>query len=271
MIEIIHGDALAELPRLEPESIDAVAADPPAGIKFMGRAWDADKGGRDHWIAWLAGIFVEARRTLRPGALVAVWALPRTSHWTMAALERSGFEILDVAYHVFSGNAMPKSMNVEKALRKAGELDAAETWAGWGTGLKPGCEFWILARKPGAGDARALGPPRIFYVAKASTADRGGKENQHPTVKPTSLMSRVLGMLRELSPAPLRRVLDMFGGSGTTAVVCQREGLSCVIIEQGADSVATIRRRVEAERDELAERRGRGRGQGELLQGADAA
>lgn len=33
--------------------IDAIVTDPPAGISFMGKDWDKDKGGRDHWIVWM--------------------------------------------------------------------------------------------------------------------------------------------------------------------------------------------------------------------------
>ena len=149
----------------------------------MGKSWDEDKGGRDKWIAWLAGILGEANRCLKPGAHGLVWALPRTQHWTQMACEDAGFEIRDVISHVF-GTGFPKSLNVSKAIDSAagaerevvgqqrraatgraqqgeggyafGEdfdttvpaTDAAKQWDGWGTALKPAHEAWILCRKP---------------------------------------------------------------------------------------------------------------------------
>ena len=83
---IICGDALAVLRTLPDNSLDAIVTDPPAGISFMGKHWDSDKGGRDAWIAWLAEVMAEAWRVVKPGGHALVWALPRTSHWTAMAL-----------------------------------------------------------------------------------------------------------------------------------------------------------------------------------------
>lgn len=116
--DLHHGDALDVLRTLETGSAHALVTDPPAGIGFMGKAWDGDKGGRDAWIAWLAGILAEARRVLKPGAHGLVWALPRTSHWTGMALERAGFEVRDRVTHLF-GQGFPKSLDVSKALDRA--------------------------------------------------------------------------------------------------------------------------------------------------------
>jgi len=177
------GDCLDVLDRLPTWSVDAIVTDPPAGIRFMGRAWDDDKGGAEEWIAWLASCFRAAFRVLKPGGHALVWALPRTSHWTGAALELAGFEVRDRIEHVF-GEGFPKSLDVSKELdrllgaerapilvpTKPGNLPeqagpialgatglrniappitpSAVAWKGWGTGLKPAIEDWWLARKP---------------------------------------------------------------------------------------------------------------------------
>ena len=113
--QVVQGDALEILRSLAPETVDACVTDPPAGISFMGRAWDGDKGGRDQWIAWLSSIMAEVLRVLRPGAHALVWAIPRTSHWTATALEDAGFEIRDVITYIH-GQGFPKSMDVSKAI-----------------------------------------------------------------------------------------------------------------------------------------------------------
>jgi len=182
MVHLHQGDALEFLRSLPDRSADSMVTDPPAGIGFMGREWDKDKGGREHWIGWLAAIMVEARRVLKPGSHALVWALPRTSHWTALALERAGFELRDSLHHVF-GTGFPKSLDISKAIdREAGaervvvergqsgrnalmgglsgsEIGAghditapatpeAQRWDGWGTALKPAHEVWWLARVP---------------------------------------------------------------------------------------------------------------------------
>lgn len=152
-VTIYHADALAVLSELATASVDALVTDPPAGIAFMGQAWDAfggkpskdrraeqtaardgrpeypgygnshqaatpKAGEREAFIAAMSAILAEAQRVLRPGAHGLVWALPRTSHWTALALENAGFEIRDCVYHLF-GTGFPKSRDVSKAIDKA--------------------------------------------------------------------------------------------------------------------------------------------------------
>ena len=135
---LINGDCLEILQKIPDNSFDSMVTDPPAGISFMGKEWDNDKGGRKEWIAWLESIMVEAFRTLKPGAHILVWAIPRTSHWTATAIENADFEIRDVVTHIF-GSGFPKSHNIGKKIKE---------FEGWGTSLKPASEHWILARKP---------------------------------------------------------------------------------------------------------------------------
>ena len=114
MEKLILGDCLEQLKTLPSCSFDSCITDPPAGIAFMGKGWDSDKGGRSQWISWLTSIFVEVERVLKPGSHCLVWALPRTSHWTLTAIEDSGFEIRDVVTHLTS-QGFPKGLNIKKS------------------------------------------------------------------------------------------------------------------------------------------------------------
>jgi len=115
---LLHGDCLERLSEMQTASLDSLVTDPPAGIAFMGKAWDSDKGGRAQWIAWMTEVMRECLRVLKPGAHGLVWALPRTSHWTATALEDAGFEVRDVVTHLF-GTGFPKSLDVSKAIDRA--------------------------------------------------------------------------------------------------------------------------------------------------------
>jgi hypothetical protein len=203
-----HHDALVPLRALPDNCIDSCVCDPPAGINFMGRSFDSDRGGRDNWIAWLTEIMREVLRVLKPGAHAFVWALPRTSHWTGMALENAGFEVRDSFDHIFS-TGFPKSLNVSKAIDDAagaqrieihtGEsraiiapaTDAAKEWNGWGTAAKPAHEVWWLVRKTLAGTVAAnvveygTGGLNIdaCRVAHASPADLKAHEQQVAALK----------------------------------------------------------------------------------------
>ena len=115
---IICGDCLEVMKSWPDNCIDSIVTDPPAGISFMGKKWDSDKGGRDKWIEWLSDIMREAGRLLKPGGHAFIWSIPRTSHRTGFALENAGFEIRDCVYHVF-GSGFPKSLDISKAIDKA--------------------------------------------------------------------------------------------------------------------------------------------------------
>lgn len=116
-IKLYQGNNLDVLKTFEDNSIDSIVTDPPAGISFMNKGWDHDKGGRNEWIKWLSEVMTESKRTLKPGGHMFVWALPRTSHWTATACEDAGFEIRDVVVHVF-GSGFPKSFNIKKNIEK---------------------------------------------------------------------------------------------------------------------------------------------------------
>lgn len=112
---------------------------------------------------------------------MVVFGSTRTHHRMWVAIEDAGFEVRDMLTWMY-GQGMPKSYNVGQAVEKLlttgaarradrdlgigrryvgqhAELnktggpvqlttDDAQQWEGWGTGLKPGCEPILLARKP---------------------------------------------------------------------------------------------------------------------------
>jgi len=98
---LYNGDSAEKLKELFTDSVDAIVTDPPAGISFMGKDWDSNKGGSKEWIAWMTQVMQECLRVLKPGGHAFVWAIPRTSHWTATAIENAGFEVRDVITHLF--------------------------------------------------------------------------------------------------------------------------------------------------------------------------
>ena len=154
-IQLILGDCLEIMRAMPSSSVDAVCTDPPAGIKFMGKEFDHDRGGRTRWIAWLAAL-AEAYRIAKPGTYALVWALPRTSHWTATAVEDAGWTIRDVVT-ALNGQGYPKSRAC----------------------LKPCSEHWVLAYRP----TKKQAPLQIDACRIGTEGPRPLRERDH---KPTN-------------------------------------------------------------------------------------
>lgn len=121
---VVLGDNLEKLKALDENSIDAVVTDPPYGLKFMGKRWDADVPSVDFW--------KEVIRVLKPGGHLLSFGGTRTYHRMVVNIEDAGFEIRDQLQWIF-GSGFPKSHNIGD---------------GRGTALKPANEPIVLARKP---------------------------------------------------------------------------------------------------------------------------
>jgi DNA modification methylase len=98
-------------------------------------------------ISWHERWAREAIRVLKPGGHILAFSGSRTSQYLTLGLERAGFEIRDQIIWIY-GSGFPKSLAVDKALKKMGKENEAKSWAGFGTALKPSHEPICLGRKP---------------------------------------------------------------------------------------------------------------------------
>jgi DNA modification methylase len=175
--QILHGDNRETLKTIADNSIDAIVTDPPYGIDFLGKAWDANTGALE--------TYQECLRVLKPGGHILAFSAARTYHHLAITLEQAGFEIRDQIMWIYS-SGFPKSQDVGRSIQRsigveqtedlspwensisrlsfdnAGEKVAdtqpakkvvctdpeAKRWEGWGTALKPAHEPIALARKP---------------------------------------------------------------------------------------------------------------------------
>lgn len=177
-VTVHHGDCIEVMRSMPENSIDAIVTDPPYGLGFMGKKWDALPPGEE----WAR----ECLRVLKPGGHLIAFGGSRTWHRLAVAVEDAGFEIRDGVLWIY-GSGFPKSHDVSKAIDKiagaerpvvgvrddrgrASTFGGGETrptletspstpeaaaWDGWGTALKPGYEPAVMARKPFAGTVAA--------------------------------------------------------------------------------------------------------------------
>lgn len=277
-ITLFNDDCLVVLKNLKTRSVDALVTDPPAGISFMGKTWDDNKGGRDHWISWMTSVMKECRRVLKPGAHGLVWALPRTSHWTATALENSGFEVRDIITHLF-GSGFPKSLDISKAIDKS--FGAERKVVGENQNKRK-------AHKKGGihqGYNDNGGASRFFYCAKVSTSERNNglenmeskdwksqgfrdndsthlspragagrtrsNQNSHPTVKAQRLMQYLIKLVTPTGGV----VLDPFMGSGSTGVAAKKLGFDFIGMEKEKEYFEIAERRIERAKKGFRKRR----------------
>lgn len=78
-------------------------------------------------------------------------------------------------------------------------------------------------------ESNSGGASRFFYCAKVSQAERnkGVELNNHPTVKPVSLMRYLV----KLITPPQGICIDPFSGSGPTGIACKEEDINCICID----------------------------------------
>jgi DNA modification methylase len=176
-VTLLLGDCLPTLPTLPDASVDAIVCDPPYGLEFMGKDWDAPwktgngfrraandaDVGRDDPIGrtsrtspeYIAGIGFQqwcqawaeqCLRVLKPGGHMLAFGGTRTYHRLTCAIEDAGFEIRDSIACWLYGSGFPKSLNL---------VDEGGGRTGWGTALKPAFEPIVVARKPLAGTVAA--------------------------------------------------------------------------------------------------------------------
>ncbi|QDH48626.1 DNA methylase [Mycobacterium phage Techage] len=144
-VTVFHGDCLHVLAELPDRSVDAVVCDPPYGLEFMGKEWDAPwrKTSASHARArerraaelddpvkgkyyeagqpfqqWCAQWAAECLRVLKPGGHMLAFGGSRTWHRLAAAIEDAGFEVRDSIAWLY-GSGFPKSLDVSKAIDKA--------------------------------------------------------------------------------------------------------------------------------------------------------
>ena len=136
--QLINGDCLEELKKLDDNSVDLLCTDPPYGYGFMGKHWDTFKAKdetKSQQVGWMSPgmkkdtygmkeffdpIWKECLRVLKPGALAFVMSAPRSDVQTIMSqtLRDAGFDISFTPIYWTYASGFPKAMNIGKMIDK---------------------------------------------------------------------------------------------------------------------------------------------------------
>ncbi len=178
--------------------------------------------------------------TSRPNGATAIWQEDGTAKAGIGGGAPAGR---------FPANVLLDEHAAKEMDKQSGKAGAHGPRSGRGTG--EGVTGWMTpgtrAHPNDSGGASRFFP--VFkYQAKAPKKERpviereDGTKIQHPTVKPLTLLE----WLVELITPPGGVVLDPFAGSGTTLQSALNKGFQPIGIEQDADYIKLIEKRLEA-------------------------
>jgi DNA modification methylase len=107
-VNLVCGDSLVELKKLEENSIDLIATDPPYGYSFMNKDWDKAVVGVDTW--------KECLRVLKPGAFAFIMSSPRQDVLCKMILNLidAGFRTDFTSIYWTYASGFPKAADVSK-------------------------------------------------------------------------------------------------------------------------------------------------------------
>ena len=184
MINLLHGDCLEQMKTLDDNSVDSIVTDPPYGISFMAKKWDYDVPSVEVWKEAMRVLKPGGHALIACGTRtqhrmvvniedagfeirdVVSWiygsGFPKSLNVSKAIDKAAGAE-REVVYRGDepgregrkSRKKMPQPMDWGNTAQEPDDFtitapatEEAKQWDGWGTALKPACEFFTLARKP---------------------------------------------------------------------------------------------------------------------------
>ena len=244
---LIHGDAFEVLPRLQPDSVDLLFADPPYNLnKSFGKQAFRSRASADYE-EWLDSWLSICAPLLKPTASVYICGDWRSG----GAIERAGTKYFTLR------NRITWEREKGRGAKTNWKNAAEDIWF-----------FTVSSRYTFNLDAvkhrrRVVAPYRTNGIPKDWNETPDGnfrdthpsnlwtditvpfwsmpENTDHPTQKPEKLMAKLI--LASTGPGDL--VLDPFAGSGTTAVVCKKLARDFIAVESDRDHCLAAAKRLE--------------------------
>lgn len=233
-IEIIAGDALVELGKIESTSVDLVVADPPYNLgKDYGNNHDVQ--GFDEYVAFSKNWLSQAHRILKRSGTLYVFMGFRFISYLYDILDRELQMFFNswIVWHYTQGMGKTKGFSP----RHDDVLMFAKSKE-----FKFNLDNVRVPQKyyRDRNNMRGANPGDVWELSHVHYCN--GNRQNHPTQKPEGLIERMI--LASSDEGDL--VVDPFSGSGTTLRVCQQLDRRAIGIEINPDFVAMTKERLAA-------------------------
>lgn len=238
--DVLHNNTNSALLGTSPAQQKAGAIFKKRGKPLNGWS-EADRAIPKEYYDWCMTWVPQAKRVLKPGGSVIIFAGRRLAHRCECAFEDAGFTLKDILAWM-RPRAPHRAQRMSVVFERRNDLSMANKWQGWRLGnLRPVFEpvLWFtkpytigttiadnaLSHEVGGFNQDAF----LKYVEEPNNVlDIGftsGESGLHPTQKPVLLMQAMI----ELTTQPGQIVLDPFCGSGTTAVAARNTGRHFIV------------------------------------------
>ncbi len=247
-IGIENIDCLEYLATLEDESVDLILTDPPYMIGFDGgKKWDSQWDTEEDYLAWCELWTQECIRVLKPNSMLIVWGTLKTDTFLKYKLQ---------------------SLSADKRLTPQNEIIWSYNWGGrskknfarkheyaWcyskGENFLFNADDVRIERKmknnPRTGEAFAKGTIPTSIWEKNNHTTSKDFINWHPTTKNLEVLERIIRAYTNEGDT----VLDIFMGSGSTAVAAYRSGRNAIGCEKSEEYYHLLSKRIQDSCDGL--------------------
>lgn len=232
-LELITGDSLVELAKLDSDSVDLIIADPPYNLgKDYGNNHDVQ--GFDDYLVFSKQWLIEAHRILKPTGTIYVFMGFRFISYLYNILDRdlSMFFNAWIVWHYTQGMGKTKGFSPRhddilmftKSQQFKFNLDDIRV-----------PQKYYRERN----NMRGANPGDVWQFSHVHYCNPNRQD--HPTQKPEGIIERMV--LASSDENDL--VVDPFSGSGTTLRVCQQLNRNGIGIELNPDYVTRSRARLQ--------------------------
>ena len=222
------------------ETMDLVVTDPPYNVAIensQGMTIENDNMSADTFQEFLNIAFTNMNEALKPGGAFYIWHASRTQREFETALNEAGLEVRQQL--IWNKNSLVLG-------RQDYQWKHEPCMYGW----KEGSHYFINARTETTTIEEPLDLEKltkdemktllqtIYQETPTTVIDehRPSKNTDHPTMKPIKLIGRLI----RNSSKPGEKVLDLFGGSGSTLIASEELDRKCYMMEYDPKYVDVI-------------------------------